>query len=77
MLKFKRLSWKDKAKISKRDTGKKSKANRDFPNTPGAFYNACRAVCKRCHYVMRDIEPSSAGGEFYHTTLDKNLKPHT
>jgi len=77
MFKRKRESWKDKARKAKRDTGKKSKENRDFPSIPGAFYNTCKAVCKRCHCVMSDAEPAAPGGEFYHPSLDKNNKPHT
>jgi hypothetical protein len=35
-----------------------------------------KAVCKRCHCVMRDCEPMQFGGCFYHPTLDKEGKLH-
>jgi hypothetical protein len=47
---------------------------RDFPNLDG--YGTRKAVCKRCHVVIRDCEPMSGGGEFYHPKEDKEGKPH-
>lgn len=35
-----------------------------------------KGVCRRCGCVMRDCEPCSPRGEFYHPRLDRNLKPH-
>lgn len=35
-----------------------------------------RVVCKKCHYVMNDLEPMSpCGGEYWHPIIDKNGKP--
>ena len=50
------------------------KHRRDFPDVD-AFGNR-KAVCKRCHVVMPDIEPMSGLGEFYHPREDKEGKPH-
>ena len=34
-----------------------------------------RVVCKKCHYVMNDIEPMSRDGEYWHPISDKYGKP--
>jgi hypothetical protein len=37
-----------------------------------------KAVCKRCHVVMRDLEPFSGRGEFYHPNgVDLKGRPYT
>ena len=46
---------------------------RDWPNAEG--WSGCKAVCKRCHYAMVDIEPMSGSGEFWHPSIDKEKKP--
>ena len=33
---------------------------------PKVWDRTDRAVCKFCHIVMRDLEPMSSKGEFYH-----------
>ncbi len=35
-----------------------------------------RAVCRKCHVVMRDFEPASPNGEFHHPRDDKKGRPH-
>lgn len=45
----------------------------EFPAIDG--WGNRKAVCKRCHCVMRDCEPMGLG-EFWHPNLDKNEKPH-
>jgi hypothetical protein len=49
---------------------------RDWPNTDSRndTWSGCRAVCKRCHYAMRDIEPMSRYGEYWHPSIDKDGK---
>jgi hypothetical protein len=70
----KHQTWKSKAQRAASDTGKKSKEHRDFPDSDE--YGNRRAVCKRCHAVMNDIEPSNSGGEFFHPSHDKLGKPY-
>lgn len=36
-----------------------------------------RAVCRRCHTIMKDIEPQIKGGEFFHKETFKNGKPNS
>lgn len=55
--------------------GRKTDVERDFPDVN--VWGDRRAVCRRCHAVMRDCEPSSHYGEFYHPSLDKKGKPHS
>lgn len=59
-------------------SGKSKQADfdRDFPDC-GRFGWDRKAVCKRCHCVLVDHEPSSHYGEFWHPSLDKAGKPHT
>ena len=49
---------------------------RDWPlaDSSGSIWNGCRAVCKRCHYAMTDIEPMSGNGEFWHPSKDRDGK---
>jgi hypothetical protein len=35
-----------------------------------------KAVCRKCHQVMRDAEPMSRHGEFWHREKDKHGKPY-
>ena len=51
--------------------------DRDF-DQPGRYWlvPSRKAVCKRCHAVMRDYEDMSRHGEFYHPKIDKNGKPY-
>jgi hypothetical protein len=53
----------------------KTDDRRDFP-VEDAFICNRKAVCKRCHVVMKDCEPMSGNGEFYHPSEDKDGKPH-
>lgn len=46
----------------KRDEAKLGE--RDFPNVDDCGHR--KAVCKRCHIVMRDCEPGQWEGEFHH-----------
>lgn len=46
----------------------------DFPDLD--FCGHRKAVCRRCHCVMNDCEPSILGGEFYHPAVDKQNKPY-
>lgn len=47
---------------------------RDFPNSNTTWDR--KGVCRRCYCVMRDAEPLSSHGEFWHPSLDKEGKPH-
>jgi hypothetical protein len=38
--------------------------DRDFPDEP--WWSGRKVVCRRCHLVMVDCEPSTRCGEFYH-----------
>jgi hypothetical protein len=49
---------------------------RDFPDHSDSIFGDRRAVCKRCHCVMRDCEESTRHGEFYHPGQDKDGNPH-
>lgn len=55
------------------EKGKVSKLPRDFPVR--SSWGDTKAVCKRCHCVMNDLEPASPRGEFLHPAFDKDLKP--
>jgi len=54
---------------------KKSEEKRDFPDS--SPWGDRRAVCKRCHVAMNDIEPMSPNGEFWHPARDKGGKPYS
>ena len=59
---------------SKRMTREQQIARDDeFPRTNE--WGDRKAVCKRCHCVMKDCEPMGFG-EFWHPTLNKEGKPH-
>lgn len=47
---------------------------RDFPDS--SIYGDRKAVCKRCHCVINDIEPCINTGEFWHPRYDKDGKVH-
>lgn len=51
---------------------KKRIVGRDFPDMDATGHR--KAVCKRCHCVMNDVEPGSPNGEFMHPRFDKDLK---
>ena len=46
---------------------------RDFPDLDVMGHR--KAVCKRCHCVMNDIESSTTNGEYWHPSRDKDGKP--
>ena len=41
--------------------------DRDIPDLDQ--YGHRKVVCRRCHIVMRDLEPATQGGEFYHHAM--------
>jgi len=51
------------------------KYDRDFPYDNNDIWHR-KAVCKRCHCVLNDCEPSTFHGEFWHPSKDKEGKPH-
>ena len=63
---------------SRTPVGKKTAVYRDFPDGPDGIWHCQpggrKAVCKRCHAVMPDIEPSSTYGEYRHPSTDKDGK---
>jgi hypothetical protein len=62
------LRYKNKAR-------KQSKHFRDFPDVDDLYHR--KAVCKRCHCVLNDCEPSTPHGEYYHPRENKEGKPHS
>jgi hypothetical protein len=51
---------------------------KDIQRGPKVYDTPDRAVCKRCHVVMRDLEPCSPKGEFYHPSgVDSKGRPYT
>ena len=57
--------------------GRKTDVERDFPATGPFGWLDRKAVCRRCHVPMKDCEPMSHYGEFWHPDLDKKGKPHS
>ena len=55
--------------------GRQTDAERDFPTLD--FAHNRKAVCRRCHVVMWDVEPLSGHGEFWHPSTDKKGRPHS
>jgi hypothetical protein len=46
---------------------------RDFPDYD-VFSERRRGVCRRCHLIMADCEPSTAHGEFWHLASPHQTK---